>query len=264
LIDAHRNRLWKWVTRFTLRRSAALLGDCDTIRQLAIGHGMPPDRIVTFPWGANIEKYIPLPGPKHLSALRQRLGWGVDTYVLLSTRNWTPLYGVEDLARAFVKARQVVPELRLLMLGNGPLAPMIRRIFQQAGLMEQVHFPGQVSQERLPEYYQSADLYISTSHSDGTSISLLEALACGTPVLLSDIPGNQEWVTEPGRVGWLFADGNVADLTAGILRAHAARAQASALGQAARQLAETRADWKQNFPKLFEAYQIAVGGQQHA
>jgi glycosyltransferase involved in cell wall biosynthesis len=90
------------------------------------------------------------------------------------------------------------------MLGGGPLAGRIHSIVQNAGLIDRVHFPGQVNQAELPEYYRAADLYVSTSHSDGTSISMLEALASGLPVLVTDIPGNQEWVAEQGEVGWLF------------------------------------------------------------
>jgi glycosyltransferase involved in cell wall biosynthesis len=157
-----------------------------------------------------------------------------------------------------VKAARHHPELRLFMLGNGSLAPTIRRIFQQGGVMERVHFPGQISQEKLPHFYQAANLYISTSHSDGTSISLLEALASGTPVLLTDIPGNQEWVRGCDEVGWLFKDGDVESLTKAILHAIENREQLPAIGRAARQLAESRGDWKQNFPKLFQAYEIAL------
>ena len=257
LMDVHRGRAWEGATRFTLKRSDALVGDCETIRGLAVRYGVPPDRIVTFPWGANIRKYTPLP-PGQISSLRERLGWGEETFVLLSTRGWAPIYGVEDLARAFVRAAHQRPELRLLMLGNGPLAPVIRRIFKNGGVENRVHFPGQVSQARLVEYYRAADLYISTSHSDGTSISLLEALACGLPVLLSDIPGNREWVVRPGEVGWLFRDGDVAALTAGILHALDARSQLPAMRRAARQLAESRADWEKNFLRLFDAFQIAL------
>ncbi|MBU0511296.1 MAG: glycosyltransferase family 4 protein [Chloroflexi bacterium] len=263
LMDADRNRWWNWATRYTLRRSDAFVGDCDTIRNLAIQHGMTPDRIVTFPWGANLQRFTPLtpgslPAPlSPLSALRTRLGWGDDTFVLLSTRGWSDIYGVEDLARAFVCATRQRPELRLLMLGNGPLASTIRRIFIRGGVQDQVHFPGQVTQENLPNFYRAADLYISTSHSDGTSISLLEALACGTPVLLADIPGNQEWIRGEG-VGWLFRDGEVDSLTEGILHAWGAREQLPAMGRAARHLAESRANWEKNFLKLFEAWEIAL------
>ena len=55
--------------------------------------------------------------------------------------------------------------------------------------------------------YRAADLYLSASHSDGSSVSLMEALGCGLPVLVSDIPGNREWVTD-GEQGWLFPDGD--------------------------------------------------------
>ena len=254
LVDANRDRGWAWATRYTLRRSDALLGDCHTIRNLAVDYGMMPERIVTFPWGANIEKY----SPGDDNGLRQRLGWGKDIFVLLSTRGWSPIYGVEDLARAFAQTAQQHPELRLLMLGNGPLAPKIRQIFINARVQDQVHFPGMVNQKDLPNYYRAADLYISSSHSDGTSISLLEALACGKPVLLTDIPGNQEWVTTEGEVGWLFRDGDVNSLRDGILWALDHRDQLPAMGQAARQLAEARANWDENFPKLFEAYHLAL------
>jgi glycosyltransferase involved in cell wall biosynthesis len=61
-------------------------------------------------------------------------------------------------------------------------------------------------------------VYISASHSDGTSISLLEAFATGTPVIVPDIPGNREWVT-PGENGWLFPDGDVQALASTIMNA---------------------------------------------
>ena len=78
------------------------------------------------------------------------------------------------------------------MLANGSHASFLHKTFESAGVAERVSMPGQVSQLDLPRYYRMADLYISASHSDGTSISLLEALACGCPVILSDIPGNRE------------------------------------------------------------------------
>jgi len=267
LHDVHRGRAWEWVTRYTLKRTSAMIGDCDTIRNLAIQYGMDSERIVTFPWGANIQKYSPAESKSQVS-IRQRLGWGEDKFVLLSARSWTSLYGVEDLARAFVKAACQHPELRLFMLGNGPLAPKIRRLFQHGGVINQVHFPGQVSQQKLPDYYQAADLYISTSHSDGTSISLLEALASGTPVLLSDIPGNREWIQNfspssmgegfRGKVGWLFRDGDDESLTNGVLHAVENREQLPAMGREARLLAESRGNWEKNFPELFKAYEIAL------
>ena len=73
----------------------------------------------------------------------------------------------------------------------------------------------------------------------------MEALACGRPALVSDIPGNQEWIA-PDEQGWLFPDGNEDALVEGILQAYRQRGRLAELGQAARRLAEQRADWTIN------------------
>ncbi len=257
LVDVHKGPTWEWVTRYTLKKSDSFVGDSRIIRKLAVQYGMLPERIITFPWGANVDKYTPA-DDKFQTHIRKRLGWDNATFVIMSNRGWSEIYGVEDLAKAFVTAVKQQPALRLLMLGSGPLAQKIRKIFQQGGVCEYVQFLGQISQDKLVEYYHAADLYVSTSHSDGTSISLLEALSSGTPVLVTDIPGNKEWITNPGEVGWLFKDGDVEQLVQGILHAYNCRQELSKMGLAARKLAVDRANWKENFPELFKAYQIAL------
>jgi glycosyltransferase involved in cell wall biosynthesis len=249
LQDAHRNRLYQWVTRYVLGHSAVMVGDCHTIREMAISYGMPDGRIVTFPWGVDLEHFSQQAAPKKKG--------GEDSFTLLSTRGWENIYGVEVLAKAFVQVAIQIPQLRLVMLANGSQASNLREIFQRGGVLSQVSFPGQVDQEDLPSYYRMADVYISASHSDGTSISLLEALACGRPVILSDIPGNREWIT-PGVQGWLFPDNDVDALANRILRAVKARNQLPEMGHAARQLAVQRADWRKNFLELLRAYQLAL------
>jgi len=248
LHDADINPFWRWATRYTLRRSAAMVGDCDTIRHLAISYGMPDNRIVTFPWGVDIH-YFNVDTFEHSE---------VSKFSLLSTRGFEPIYGIDVLARAFVIAARKRPELHLTMLGNGSLASAIRQIFLIGAVYDRVHFPGQVTYTDLPSHYHEADVYICASHSDGTSISLLEAFACGTPAIVSDIPGNQEWVT-PGENGWLFPDGNAEALASEILNALEQRQILSKMGRNARILAETRADWEKNFPELEKAYALALG-----
>jgi glycosyltransferase involved in cell wall biosynthesis len=254
IFDAPRNAWWRWATRYTLKRSAVLVGDSAILRQLATSYGMSDEHIITFPWGVDIHHFTPPLSPSS--------GEG-RTFTLLSTRGWEPIYGVEVIARAFVRAvnaaaaAQRPTELHLLMLGNGSQAGLLRRIFLQGGVDERVHCPGQVGQADLPRYYRSADLYLSASHSDGSSISLLEAMACGRPAIVSDIPGNREWVT-PNENGWWFPDGDAEALAQAILHAIEQRASLPEMGRKARQLAEARADWQKNFLKLEEAYRIAL------
>ncbi|MGE5223090.1 MAG: glycosyltransferase [Omnitrophica WOR_2 bacterium] len=255
LVDARRSRFWRRATEYALRHSDVMVGDCRTIREQAISYGIPDERIVTFPWGVDLASYQP-PAAGFINS-GETMNGELPPFTLLSTRGWEPLYGVEVIARAFVRAARERQELRLVMLGNGSQAPLLRRIFSEGGVLERVSFPGQVSQADLPRYYRSADLYISASHSDGTSISLLEAMACGRPVLVSDIPGNREWVTS-GVEGWWFPDGDWQALSRAILNAADRREQLQQMGCAARALVEQRGDWNKNFPKLFEAYRLAL------
>jgi glycosyltransferase involved in cell wall biosynthesis len=260
LLDARRSIIWKWATRFTLRRSAAFVGDCATIRRLAESYGMPPERIVTFPWGIDLKHFSPAP--------RQGSEAGIPAstpFTLLSTRSWEPLYGVDLIAQAFVKAAAQRPELHLVMLNHGSQAPLLHEIFSQNGLSDadkggksRVTFPGQIGYAELPGFYRATDLYVAATHSDGTSISLLEAMACGCPVLVSDIPGNLEWVKQD-RNGWSFRDGDADALTGAILQAVESRSQLPEMGRAARMTAEERADWSKNFPQLALAFEIATG-----
>jgi glycosyltransferase involved in cell wall biosynthesis len=112
-----------------------------------------------------------------------------------------------------------------------------------------------VGQRDLPRWYHMADLYISPSHVDGSSVTLMEALASGLPCLVSDIAGNQEWI-EDGVNGWTFQDGDVDDLAEKILLAMKNRKSFKRIGEAARKTAEQKADWRKNFGKLLNAYDV--------
>jgi glycosyltransferase involved in cell wall biosynthesis len=248
LHDAQINPFWRWATRYTLRNSDAFVGDCDTIRKLAISFGMPNEKIITFPWGIdlthfNVTTCKPVNNP---------------SFSLLSTRSWEPIYGIDVIARAFTIVARKRPDIRLTLLGGGSQYAPIRQILLIGAVFEKVLFPGQISYTDLPDYYRHADVYISASHSDGTSISLLEAFGCCTPAIVPNIPGNQEWII-PGENGWLFTDGNIDALASAILNAIDQRQNLPVMGKKARLLAEARADWEKNFPQLEKAYALALG-----
>lgn len=245
--DAERNAFWTWITRFTLRRSSILIGDCDAVRRQAIRFGMPLDRIITFPWGVNLSQFSP--GNQSQKDLKP--------FTLLSVRSWEPLYGVDVIAQAFVQIARQHPNVILIMLGAGSQAELIHNIFTEGSVMDRVVFAGQVSQMGLPDYYREADLYLSASHTDGSSVSLLEAMACGCPAVVSDIPGNREWVQSAVN-GWLFKDGDSGAMAHAISQAIDQREKLAEMGQVARQIAEKRADWQKNFPALLRAYVLAV------
>ncbi len=244
----------RWVARSTLARSAAVACDCQTVRRRAIDLGAPEERIFVFPWGVDLQKFHPARNME----LRALEGWGRNQVVILSTRAWEPLYGVPELIEGFVLAAEEEPRLRLVMLGGGSLKEWVYRRLEAADLLGRVAFPGQVENDELPDYYRTSDLYLSASRSDGSSVSLMEALACGVPALVSDIPANREWVT-PGHNGWWFAMGEADDLARALLGAAGDRTDRETMRESARAVAERKADWSRNFEVLLRAYEFAAG-----
>lgn len=255
LKDADRSRAWRWATQFTLRRTDVLVGDCQAVADRAAEFGFPRERMVLFPWGVDLTRF----SPGEAQAQRARMGWE-DAFVILSLRAWEPLYGVDVVVRAFCRAAREVPELRLVLLGGGSQAAELRRLLEQAGMTERVWFGGQVSNAHLADFYRLADVYVSAAYSDGSSVSLMEALACGRAAAVTDIPSNAEWV-QTGEHGWRFPAGDAEALAAVMVRAAQDRAALARMGSAARRLAEERADWKKNFQKLLAAYDLAVQTQ---
>ncbi|MFV2044045.1 MAG: glycosyltransferase family 4 protein [Anaerolineales bacterium] len=236
---------------YTLQESDVLVCDCEAVREAAIVLGMPRERTVVFAWGVDLTRFS-----ADGDSLREALGWQ-DAFVVLSARPFEESYGSNLIVEAFIEAAAREPSLRLLMLGDGSsLRTSLIGELEEAGVLDRVRAPGMVGQDQLPAYYRTADLYVSASHSDGSSISLLEAMASGRPALVSDIPGNKEWVRS-GENGWLFSDGNAQELVTDLVKAARSRLELAEMGARARQTVEARGDWRRNFPKLLEAYQLA-------
>lgn len=244
-----RGGLGRVVARYVLARSDVLICDCRAVRDRAVSLGMRAEKIVVFPWGVDLEHFRPGPA----SPLRSSLGWQ-EAFVILSTRSWEPIYGIEALLSGFLGAARADRSLRLLMLGDGSLRAKVESMIRHAGLGDRVHLAGTVGQSALPDVYRSADLYVSASRSDGSSVSLLEAMACGLPALVSDIPGNREWV-DPGRNGWWFREGAPQDLARGLVEARAAPLRK--MGDAARSVVAARANWAVGKAELERAYRLA-------
>jgi glycosyltransferase involved in cell wall biosynthesis len=251
MLDANRNLATRLITRFTLKHTDILVGDCACVGGKAQSFGFNQKNYLQFPWGVDLQHFT----PNGSASLREKLGWQNEV-VLLSTRALEPLYGVDGLLAAFGYASRKNPRLRLMLFGKGSLEADFRQLVPAYDLQGKVYFGGNASLEELPDVYRSADVYLSASHSDGTSVSLMEALACGLPVIVSDIPGNLEWVSE-GRQGWLFKDGDVDDFSQKILLAASQIKELDQIKNGNRVLAEERADWPKNFKVLLKAYDLA-------
>jgi L-malate glycosyltransferase len=247
LVDARQSRVAGAKAGYALRRAAGFFGDCRAVADEARRRAtFPDDCVVLFPWGIDHRQFFA--GPSKLS-LRRELGWE-DKRVVICTRSWEPVYAIDVLVRAFSAVAPEFADGRLLLLGDGSRAAEIHKLIDGLGVRDRVHAQGRIDYDTLPEYFRLADIYASSALSDGSSVSLLEAMACGLPAVVTGAFGNLEWVRS-GENGWLAEPRSVDSLAACLREALAAPADRLAdIGRANAAVARERADWDRNFPRL--------------
>ncbi|MEP6508549.1 MAG: glycosyltransferase family 4 protein, partial [Gemmatimonadales bacterium] len=239
LVDADRDDASRSATTKALGASSLVFGDCQAVRDAVKAHGGPADaQIVTFPWGIDLDRYHP--GPTSLS-VRNDLGWN-DCDVFISTRTWEPVYAIDVLLKAFAALRKRRPSVRLALLGDGSLAPAIHASIDELGIADEVHTPGRVPQEQLPDWFRMADAYVSSALSDGTSISLLEAMASGLPVVVTESFGNLEWVQQ-GVNGALAEAGRASSLSGAMRYVIEDPSRAAKMSSTNIEVARAKANW---------------------
>jgi glycosyltransferase involved in cell wall biosynthesis len=243
---------WKHATQAALTAADGFFCDCDAVRNRARDLADLNDTpIVQLPWG--VERKVFGPDGEHLT--EKEFAREPETCVLISTRSWEPLYAVNILLEAFLQAYRIDSSLRLLLLGNGSQAAQILEFIREYKLERVVRTPGAIGRQEIPKWFRAADFYVSCSRTDGTSVSLLEAMATGLPAVVSDIAPNREWIVE-GHNGWLAAVDSVSEFADKMVRAaRLGAAEREAFSGRNREIIEERADWDLNFPKLLTMYE---------
>ena len=175
--------------------------DARVLAEAARGLGAPEERLWIRAWGVDVDAHAPA------RSWGDRRGRAGDPLRVLWTRVLSPVYDPETLLRglALLGARRVPFEATLA--GDGPLRSQLTALARSLGIAERVRFEGWVEEERLQVLLASHAVYVSASRSDSTSQSLLEAMAAGLLPVVSDIPGNREWVIHR-RTGLLFPTGD--------------------------------------------------------
>ena len=98
------------------------------------------------------------------------------------------LKGVRDLIAAWRTVADAVPDAELLIVGSGELKPELEQLSRDLHLAERIHFSGSVPHDRLPRYFAQSAAFVLPSYSEGFGLVVFEALSCGTPVVVSELP----------------------------------------------------------------------------
>lgn len=230
----------KWMAQFVLQKCDIFVCDCDAVRHKALESLHPEIPIIQFPWGTDLQRFHPAPPPPPHK----------EQFTFLHTRSFETVYNVDTLISGFALATHRTPNIRLDLAGDGSMRYELENLVESLGIRDKVRFLGRVRHDELPRLFRNADAYISASLSDGSSVSLLEAMASGLVVTVSAIPGNREWVANDVN-GYLFATDDPEGIAEAIIKTtRLDEKKRREVAAANREICETKADWTVNISKL--------------
>lgn len=243
-------------TRTCYNYANRIIAVSNAVRQHLVAQGLPAERIMVVHNGVDLRA---LSRPDQSEQVRRECRLPPGAPVLITVGRLAPTKGHRDLLEALeLLARGGLrPNLRLLVVGTGSLLPLLQREAEQRGLRDRVIFCG-FQRDVLP-YLQAADVFVLPSIQEGLSLSALEAMALGKPVVACRVGGTPEVVVD-GETGVLVSPGNPRELAAALERLLAEREQARAMGAAGRRRVQQAFDLEQMVARIETIYRELVAG----
>jgi glycosyltransferase involved in cell wall biosynthesis/peptidoglycan/xylan/chitin deacetylase (PgdA/CDA1 family) len=188
LLDQHPNR--RRGTVEAIRHADQVVAVSQDLANKLMELGVDPNRVHLVYNGVDADVFKPGPAED----CRKRLGLAGEKSLLLFVGNLLPVKGIDVLIEACAILKNKSFEFELHVVGKGTLRPELERRVRQLGLDDCVKFRGVIPNEQLPDWYRAATLLVLPSRSEGVANVLLEAAACGTPFVASDVGGVREIV----------------------------------------------------------------------
>ena len=256
LIDPKQSLLRRFIIRYALKKSDMIIYDSQTVRKGLLELGTNPEKLRLVLNGVNTQKFSPEKGSK---SLRERLGV-TGSPLVICFREFRPVYNVEMVIKAIPLVLSQLPETKFILGGDGELREQLEKLASELGVTDSVRFAGYISYDEVPGYLASADVYVSTSLSDSTSLSLQEAMACELAPVVTDLPANRDWIVD-GENGFLVPINDVqalADKVTYLLKNDEVR---KGFGKLGREIIQSRAEYQKEMGKLEELYSLLGGNR---
>ena len=190
---------WKnYLTRVALRSADLIISPSPLGASIAGRAGADPQKVKVIPWGVDTARHNPRVRENSVE-LRARLGLA-DHPVIMTVGRLHPVKGLWDLLYSMRIVLQTLPNARLVMVGKGELYETLLNLSASLRLTDSVIFTGYIPDDMLPPYYGMADVFCQPSHFDLSPIAALKAMACGTPVIVTDMVGTSYYVLK-GNAG---------------------------------------------------------------
>ena len=190
LSDGAPSRKRRLVNPLLGRLAGSLYAVSDDLRRHMLAEGFPAARVSVIRNGIDPG---PAPTPADRERARRLLGVSPDAFAIGTVARFDPVKDLTALLDAFITLRATVPHAELVLIGDGPERARLERHAGEAGVAHAVHFGGYRGDARrlLP----GLDVYVNSSTTEGISLTILEAMAAGLPVVATSVGGTPEVVS---------------------------------------------------------------------
>ncbi len=254
---SHQTHLARWLAHYVLARADLVTADALDLLKVAANYGANPACLHLIQWGVDLSHFHP--GPADAS-LRTELGLGAGP-VILSPRAINPIYNLDIIIHALPEVIAALPGAVLILRDYNTDLDYKRRLEElitMLGLAKAVRWIERVEPyERVAGIYRLADVVVSVPTSDSTPVSILEALACGIPVITTDLPALREWLT-PGVSGLMVSQRDPKELASALIQLLTNVDLADRLSKIGPTIIETHANHQLEMEKMEQLYQTML------
>ncbi len=253
----YQSRLAGWLAHYVLSRADLVTADAMDLLNVAKNYGAKPDHIHLIQWGVDLSHFHPGPAD---NSLQTELGLGAGP-VILSPRAVNQIYNLEIIIQALPEVVANLPETVLLLREyntDQTYKKRLEELIAGLDLSKSVRWVGRKEPyERVADLYRLADVVVSVPMSDSTPVSILEALACGIPVITTDLPALREWLT-PGVSSLMVPQRDPHELAAALIQLLTNVDLAARLRKIGPTLIATRANHQLEMEKMEQLYQTLL------
>lgn len=255
VLELHKLSVFRQIlSRYAAAKAEKVVVDAEIMKEVWISAGIPQDKVEVIPFGVDTDLFNPNINGK---PVREKLGIEKDDIVIMSSRPFFPHYDIECLIKAVPTIVETHKNVKFIIKGKGPLETNIKKLANKLRVHQYIKFTSPVAYKEVAHYLAASDVYVSTSLIDSTSVSLLEAMACGLPPITTNIPGNREWIRD-GVNGLLYPPKDhvaLAERIVGLVEDQDLRKK---FGERNNRLIIERAAWKDCISKMEAIYQAAT------
>lgn len=243
----------KYLVGKVMNQSDHIQCDAEYVKAKIISdYSIQPEKITVFPWGIDLGVFRKLDKIE----CRQKLNIDKNKFVIIFNRHLEPVYGTEVLLDAYRIFAHDKDDVKLIMLSDGSLRPRVMRFISENKLEGKLSLIGRIPNKELPFFLNASDVYVSPSLSDGSSLSLLEAMACGLGIIVTAVPAIKEWVNSGNGLVTCLRDPS--DLSEAMNLYYKNRELVNIHGRKSMEIALRKANWDNNFQRLKEIYETII------